>query len=75
VLTATGRRGLRASLLFTGIRFATDQTLENATGVGSPPWTWPRGELVADVWHKYVYARVTGLVCDALIRPQAPAGA
>lgn len=75
VMTATGRRGLRASLLFTGIRFATDQTLENATGVGSPPWTWPTGELVADVWHKYVYARVTGLVCDALIRPPAPRSA
>jgi hemerythrin superfamily protein len=75
VMTATGQRGLRASLLFTGIRLAADQTLENATGVGSPPWTWPTGELVADVWHKYVYARVTGWVCDALVRPPAPATA
>jgi hemerythrin superfamily protein len=70
VMTAAGKRGLRASLLFTGIRLAADQTLENATGVGSPPWTWPTGELVADVWHKYVYARVTGWVCDTMIRPQ-----
>ena len=74
VMSAGGKRGLRASLLFTGIRLASDQTLENATGVGSPPWTWPTGELVADVWHKYVYARVTGWVCDALIRPQPSAG-
>jgi hemerythrin superfamily protein len=75
VMTATGTRGLRASLLFTGIRFGTDQALENSTGVGSPPWTWPTGELVADLWHKYVYARVTGLACDALIRPSGSADA
>ena len=67
VMAQGGQRGLRASALFTGVRFATDQTLENATGVGSPPWTWPRGELAADVWHKYVYAAVTGWVCDRLI--------
>lgn len=67
VMTQAGQRGLLASAVFAGVRFATDQTLENSTGVGSPPWTWPRGELVADVWHKYVYAVVTGWVCDRLL--------
>ncbi|GAA1422868.1 hypothetical protein GCM10009601_25040 [Streptomyces thermospinosisporus] len=27
----------------------SDQILENATGVGAPPSTWPRRELVVDV--------------------------
>ena len=31
--------------------------------------TWPVGEQVVDVVHKGVYATVTGLVADALIRP------
>lgn len=43
-----------------------DQTLENVTGRGAPPWTWPRRELVVDVLHKAVYAFVTGAVADAL---------
>lgn len=67
VMAQSGHRGLGASLPFTGIRLTADQTLENLTGVGSPPWTWPRGELAADVWHKFVYAVVTGLVCDHLV--------
>ena len=69
-----GLRGLPASLAFTGVRLATDQTLENGTGVGAPPWTWPRDELVIDVLHKTVYALVTGAVVDRLLaRGQHPA--
>jgi hypothetical protein len=41
--------------------------LENATGVGAPPWTWPRNELVIDVLHKGVYSLVTGAVADRLV--------
>jgi hemerythrin superfamily protein len=66
VMTERGHQGLDASLIFAGIRFCTDQTLENATGVGSPPWTWPRDELAIDVGHKLVYAVVTGLAADGL---------
>src|SRR4051794_28428289 len=51
-----GLRGPRASAMFTVIRLANDQTLENLTGQGAPPWTWPRDELVVDVLHKTVYA-------------------
>ena len=61
-----GLRGPRASALFTVIRLANDQTLENVTGQGAPPWTWPRDELVVDVLHKGVYAFATGLIADAL---------
>jgi hemerythrin superfamily protein len=66
LMTERGHEGLDASLAFAGVRFSLDQTLENATGVGSPPWTWPLGELVMDVGHKLVYAVVTGLVTDGL---------
>jgi hypothetical protein len=61
-----GLRGPRASALFTLVRLANDQTLENLTGQGAPPWTWPRDELAVDVLHKGVYAFVTGAVADAL---------
>jgi len=49
------------------VRLSTDQTLENATGVGAPPRTWPRQEHVIDVLHKGVYALVTGLLADRLV--------
>jgi hypothetical protein len=62
-------RGPRAALLFTNVRLSVDQTLENATGVGAPPWTWPRDEWVIDVAHKAVYALATGALADALVRP------
>jgi hypothetical protein len=64
-------RGPLASLMHSSLRLSVDQTLENATGVGAPPWTWPRDELVVDLLHKEVYAQVTGAVADALV-PAAP---
>jgi hypothetical protein len=66
LMTERGHRGIDASALFAILRLTADQSLENATGVGSPPWTWPRDELVMDVSHKVVYALVTGLVTDGL---------
>src|SRR3712207_6619516 len=68
---ASGLRGWRASAWHTSVRLATDQTLENAPGVGSPPWTWSRRDQVVDVAHKAVYAFVTGAVADRLV-PLAP---
>lgn len=74
---AMARRGLRGpvgSFMFMNARLLNDQTLENATGVGAPPWTWPRDEQVIDLLHKGVYAFVTGAVADRLLRgPQPPA--
>jgi hypothetical protein len=74
VMAAAGLRGPWAATLFTPLRVSVDQTLENLTGVGAPPWTWPRDELVIDVVHKAVYALVTGAAADALTRP-APSSA
>jgi hypothetical protein len=66
VMAFAGLRGPWASLMFTVVRLTADQTVENWTGVGAPPWTWPRDELVVDVAGKAVYAFVTGLVADRL---------
>jgi hypothetical protein len=66
VMAEGGLRGARASAMFTVIRLANDQTLENVTGQGAPPWTWPRDELIVDVLHKAVYAFTTGAIADAL---------
>ena len=74
VMAAAGLRGPWAATLYTPIRLSVDQTLENLTGVGAPPWTWPRDELVIDVAHKAVFALVTGAVADALT-PPAPTSA
>ena len=67
--SATGLRGPRASMSHTVVRLATDQTLENATGMGAPPQTWPRHEQVVDVLHKAVYSWVTGWVADRAVPP------
>jgi hypothetical protein len=66
-MSAGGMSGLDASAVHLLLRFSTDQTLENATGVGSPPWTWPPDELTLDVIHKAIYAFATGAAVDALM--------
>lgn len=72
LMAQVGLRGPVASAKFTVLRLTNDQILENATGVGAPPETWPRKELVVDVLHKAVYAFATGLVADALAAHDGP---
>jgi hypothetical protein len=67
-----GLRGPWASGMFTVVRLTSDQILENATGVGAPPWTWPRGELAVDLLHKAVYGYATGAVADLLATRSGP---
>jgi hypothetical protein len=71
VMAEAGLQGPWASAMHTVVRLTTDQTLENATGVGAPPWTWPRDEVVIDVAHKAVYSFAAGAVADALAGPRA----
>jgi len=68
-MSASNLRGLGGSAMHTPLRLSIDQTLENLTGVGAPPWTWPREELIIDLVHKTVYALATGAAADALVRP------
>src|SRR5918998_1354325 len=67
LMAERGLRGPVGSFLFTNLRLLNDQTLENATGVGAPPWTWPVDEQAIDLLHKGVYAFATGAVADRLV--------
>lgn len=67
VWAATGLRGPRADLVHTLLRLSFDQTVENATGAGAPPHTWPLSEQAVDVGHKAVFSFVTGMVADRWI--------
>lgn len=67
LMAERGVRGPAGSFLFMNLRLLNDQTLENATGVGAPPWRWPISEQVIDLLHKAIYAFVTGAVADWLI--------
>ena len=67
VMAAANLRGPLASLMHAPVRLSTDQILENLAGVGAPPWTWPRDELLIDVVHKGVYSFATGAIADAII--------
>jgi hypothetical protein len=66
VMANVGLRGPVASTMFAVVRLTNDQILENATGVGAPPLTWPRPELALDLLHKAVYAFGTGVIADSL---------
>jgi hypothetical protein len=67
--SVTGLRGPSMSLLFSALRLAFDQTLENAAGTGAPPKSWPVKEQVADTTEKLVYGLVTSALSDRLIAP------
>ncbi len=69
VWAAVGLRGPRAHLAHTATRLSFDQTVENATGVGAPPRTWPPREEAVDVAHKAVYSLVTGLLAERWVPP------
>lgn len=73
LMAQRGVRGPVGSFLFMNLRLLNDQTLENATGVGALPWTWPVDEQVIDLLHKGIYAFATGATADRLIdgSPQA----
>ncbi|MFV0138114.1 hypothetical protein ACLGIH_34000 [Streptomyces sp. HMX87] len=72
VMAHAGLRGPWSSGKFAVVRVTSDQILENATGAGAPPQTWPRRELVVDLLHKAVYAFATGAVADALAARSGP---
>ncbi|HWT24236.1 MAG TPA: hypothetical protein VN213_12095 [Solirubrobacteraceae bacterium] len=75
IMAAANLRGPQAATLHAPLRLAWDQTLENLTGVGAPPWTWPRDELLIDVVHKTVFSLATGAVTDAIVEPLATSSA
>ena len=75
LMAERGVRGPVGSFLFLNLRLLNDQTFENLTGVGAPPWTWPVDEQVIDLLHKAIYAFTTGTAADRLVAgpPNIPA--
>lgn len=67
LMSRQGVRGPIGSFLFLNLRLLNDQTLENATGAGALPWTWPVNEQLVDLLHKGIYAFVTGMLADRLV--------
>lgn len=67
LMAERGVRGPVGSFVFLNLRLLNDQSLENATGTGSPPWRWPVDEQIVDLLHKGIYAFATGLVADRLL--------
>jgi hypothetical protein len=74
VWAATGMRGPVMNAWHTAARLTFDQTVENVSGAGAPPTTWPVREQVVDVLHKAVYSTVTGMVADRLVAPTLQSG-
>lgn len=72
VMAEGGMRGPLASAMFLATRMTTDETMENVTGVGKPPWSWGPKLAAIDVLHKGVYAFATGLVADKLASTPPP---
>lgn len=66
-MAEAGVRGPVASFLHLNLRLLNDQTLENLTGAGALPWTWPVDEQAIDLLGKGVYAFVAGAVADRII--------
>ena len=69
VWAAVSLRGPGAHLAHTVVRLPFDQTLENATGCGAPPRTWPAGEQAWDTAHKAIYSVVTGTLAERFVIP------
>ena len=69
IWAAVGLRGPRAHVAHTVVRLAFDQTMENSTGCGAPPRTWPAREQAWDTAHKAVYSLATGLIAERLVAP------
>jgi len=72
LMSRQGIRGPIGSFMFLNLRLLNDQTLENTTGAGALPWTWPVNEQVIDLLHKGIYAFVTGTISDRLVDYKAP---
>jgi hypothetical protein len=68
LMARAGIRGPVSSFMLLNARLLNDQTLENATGVGALPWTWPVNEQVIDLIHKAVFAFTTGAITDRMVK-------
>ena len=66
VIGRAGLTGAAASAAHFTALWSGDASLYTALGIAPAPWDWEQDALVADMFHKGVYAAVTGVVYDAL---------
>lgn len=63
-----GVTGPYASFIFMAIRLTADEVLEYNAGTTPKPWTLPVMDQTVDLLHKFVFAFVSGYVCDRTIQ-------
>lgn len=63
-----GITGPYASFMFLALRLTTDEVLEYNAGTIPLPWTMPIMDQTIDLLHKFVFAFVSGYVCDITIQ-------
>ena len=66
LMSIAGLRGLQATLGHFTAFWIGDIALYKVLGIAPAPWRWKRQDLVIDVFHKGVYALVTGAAYDKL---------
>ena len=62
-----GMTGPFASFMFMALRLTADEALEVYAGTTALPWTLPIMDQTIDLLHKFVFAFVSGYVCDRMI--------
>ena len=68
LIASAGLSGRVASAAHFGGMWSSDALLYRALGIAPAPWKWRPAELATDVFHKGVYALVTGAAYDRLDR-------
>ncbi|KAI9696281.1 MAG: hypothetical protein M1836_005834 [Candelina mexicana] len=68
IMAYNGMTGPYASFIFMAFRLTVDEVLENYAGTTPLPWTLPIMDQTIDLLHKFVFAFVSGYVCDRTIQ-------
>ncbi len=68
IMAYNGYTGPYASFIFMALRLTADEVLEYSNGTTPPPWTLPILDQTVDLLHKFVFAFVSGYVCDRTIQ-------
>jgi hypothetical protein len=68
LIGATGLRGPRATAVYLGAVWSTEQVTLPALGVAPPLWEWGAEEVAIDAFHHAVYAGATSVAYTLLDR-------
>ena len=68
VLSLAGLRGAGATAAFYAALWSGDAMLYRVLGIAPSPWRWRPRELATDLFHKGVYAVVTGITYERLLK-------